>query len=111
MKIFPEHLKPENKDEFPDILKERYLSYLREETYNYILRNNEQDFVDIHSLFQKRDIEIKPSDIEEMAGIMVEELQNLGWKTELIFNKKGLIVYHGDKVPIWGSEFDYTFEN
>lgn len=111
MKKFPEHLKPENRHKFPDILKERNLCYLREEVYNYILTNNERDFVDIQNLFRQKDIEIKPSDIEEMANIMVEELQNLGWKTELIFNKKGLIVYTGDNVPIWGSEFDFTFQN
>ena len=111
MKLFPKDLKPENQNEFPQILKERYLSYLREEIYDYILRNNERDFVDIQNLFQKKDIEIKSLDIQEMANIMVEELQNLGWKTELIFNKKGLIVYTGDNVPVWGSEFEYTFEN
>ena len=111
MKLFPKHLKPEKQNEFPQMLKERYLSYLREEIYDYLLRNNKEDFVDIQNLFQKKDIEIKPSDIEEMANIMVKELQNLGWKTELIFNKKGLIVYHGDKVPKQGFEFEYTFEN
>ncbi len=112
MKLFPKHLKPENRNEFPQILKEKNLCYLREAIHDYILRNNERDFVDIENLFRKKDIEIKSSDIEEMVNIMVEELRNLGWKIEIIFNRKGLIVYHpDDKVPIWGSEFEYTFEN
>jgi NAD-specific glutamate dehydrogenase len=95
MQEFPKSLSSENTLQFSDLLKDYYLQQMRQDIYIHILRNNQNDFFDIELFDRKYVKDIKVTD--KFIEIMINELEQLGWKTFLGYGGTGLFIYDKEK--------------
>lgn len=101
LKNFPLYLnikdKVINQQYFKNINKDRLISILRNEINNLILgRKDENDCFDL-DLFNKkydcRDL------YDEIVDIIIKDLHELGWKTQLSFGNTCLFIYSTEEKP------------
>ena len=97
MKVFPSSLIPRNKLKFEEYRHERILCYLRQEIYEHMLKNNEEDFFDLEGFAKKYDCPIE--NILEMQITVSDELAHLGWKTGLSYGNTALFIYSTENKP------------
>jgi len=81
MDYFPEYLSVRNVEDFPRIYNEHILSEARMCIKNILLsRKTENVFFSYLSFFYERKVHQKEH-IEKLLGIIVKELEQLGWTT------------------------------
>lgn len=97
MESFPKHISPSNKENFTEIRKENLLRVLRNKIYELILKGNENDFFDL-VIFDKQNVN-NLSLTKNLLQTIIEELQNLGWKTKLSYGDTGLFIYSTEEAP------------
>ena len=93
MKSFPPALKPENKGNFPCLLRERYKCYLRRDLYEHIIGKKETEYFSLDE-FNNRVGNL--SLVKELTKELVKELEEMGWKCALAFGDTGVFIYSGD---------------
>lgn len=96
MKKFPESFRPENKETFNDLSKERFRCYLRRDIYEHILTHKEDEYFCIDE-FNKRvnNMSLTNSLVDEI----IVELSELGWKCKKSYGDTGLFIYSSEKPP------------
>ncbi len=97
MDQFGREIRVTNKDNFSSIKYEKNLSKLRKHIYNFVLDGNEKDFFDIDSFNRKYIKDI--NNMNNMINTIVQELNELGWKTYIGFGGTGLYIYSSDELP------------
>lgn len=97
MKEFPKHLVPTKKNTFPLHRNNRILTYLRKELYDLMLSGDENNYFDIDIFNRKYELSQTNSNI--IFQIVIEELENLGWKTKKSFGDTGLFIYSTELPP------------
>ena len=99
MNEFPSNLNVEKKETFSDYNYERLLCLMRNEIYIHMLWRNENDSFDFDRFF-KVNFNGKSLDmLEKMKKTVMEELNNIGWKTELSFGATSLFIYSSENKP------------
>jgi hypothetical protein len=99
MQSFSSDISPLNRENFDRVWGEKIKERLRKHVSNFILsRNGENDFFDI-DIFNRRyvkDIDITNNTVNDI----VNELNNLGWKTYIGFGGTGLYIYSSEDLPL-----------
>ena len=96
--LFPSDICPENKDNFNQLYYIKVLKELRQTISHHVLRSLTYDeYFAIDVFFEKYQKYISPAQIVEMVKLLREELEALGWKTQLSFGDTGLFIFIGDK--------------
>ena len=102
MDSFPKTFTPDYKKS--EDLYELNLRKLRKKIYKFILKGKEEDFYDL-CVFENKRVG-NWSDVTRMLITIRQELEELGWKTKLVFGETGLMVYSGEgNAATWGAEF------
>lgn len=97
MKLFPEKLKPENKENFHKYFFERNLAYMRRDIFEKMLRGDENDYFELEKF--SAEYNITNEDLNKMVNKVCSELQDLGWKTETSFGGTALFIYSTENPP------------
>ena len=97
MKEFPDSCNVNNKSEFPELLHNRNLCYLRRDIYELILKEDETNYFDLSKFAHNR--EISDADLKKMIDIVQSELVGRGWKTKTSFGGTGLFIYSSENPP------------
>ena len=97
MKEFPNRLKPENKEKFPEYCFYRNLAYLRRDIFELMILGDENNYFALDNFSYKHGIPEK--EMEELTNTVVKELENLGWNTKTSFGGTGLFIYSTKDPP------------
>jgi hypothetical protein len=107
MKKFPSHINIKNKtlvmqpykNNFEEINYQRILELLRKEIYEHLIsRKDENDYFDIE-IFCKRYNYTEKENFSKILKIVLTEITELGWKTQLSFGDTGLFIYSTKEKP------------
>jgi hypothetical protein len=107
MKKFPNHINIKNKtlvmqpykNNFEEINYQRILELLRKEIYEHLIsRKDENDYFDIE-IFCKRYNYTEKENFSKILKIVLTEITELGWKTQLSFGDTGLFIYSTKEKP------------
>lgn len=107
MKKFPENIDIKNKTiimqpykkNFGEINYQRILELLRKEIYEHLIgRKDENDYFDIE-IFCKRHSYTETDNFSKILKIVLTEITELGWKTQLSFGDTGLFIYSTKNKP------------
>jgi hypothetical protein len=96
MEKFPAYLTPENVDSYSGIYRDRLTSMMRDEISLLLLSrmtDNEYYAIDIFA----RANNCQNYDMSVIIADIREELETIGWKTELSFADTGLFIFSGDR--------------
>ena len=99
MKQFPERLNVKNKEKFAEFNYERNKCYMRKEIYELMIKGDENDYYvidDFARKYLKNDMTIALKMIEEIMN----ELNNLGWKTKISYGGTALFIYSTNEAPV-----------
>ncbi len=85
-------------------LYEINLCRLRKKIYEFVLKGKEKDFFDLEKFKNNR---VKDGhEMDRITTTIRRELEELGWKTKVVFGDTALVVYTGEGSPAtWGTEF------
>ena len=97
MKVFPDKLNIINKDKFKNFNYNRNLCYLRQELYEHIIKENENNYFELDNFSKKYNINLE--DISKMKVTIIKELEDLGWKCKMGFGETGLFIYSTKELP------------
>lgn len=107
MNKFPDHIDIRNKNpiiqpykkNFEEYNNERILKLLRNEIYDHIIsRKDENDYFDIDIFFRKNNYYYKEN-FANILKIVLDEISNLGWKTQLSFGDSAVFIYSTEEKP------------
>lgn len=99
MNKFPEHIKADNINKFPEINNQRVLSIFRQEIYEMLLtRKDENEYVDLDN-FSRKYCKNKTCILNKIVEQVIYELHGLGWKTDTSFGSTGLFIYSTEEKP------------
>ena len=107
MNKFPDHIDIRNKNliiqpykkNFEEYNNERILELLRNEIYDHIIsRKDENDYFDIDIFFRKNNYYYKEN-FTNILKIVLDEISNLGWKTQLSFGDSAVFIYSTEEKP------------
>ena len=107
MNKFPDHIDIRNKKpiiqpykkNFEEYNNERILELLRNEIYDHIIsRKDENDYFDIDIFFRKNNYYYKEN-FANILKIVLDEISNLGWKTQLSFGDSAVFIYSTEEKP------------
>ena len=102
MNKFPTEINKNNKNNFREYNSNRIIKLLRNDIYTHMLsRKEETDYFDIDK-FRKIYLYNDEDDSNNFNKILkqvIEELNKLGWKTELSYADTGLFIYSTDEKP------------
>lgn len=104
MKKFPSHLTPNT--DFKKHLHDKCLSLLRNLICNFLYENNKGSF-GLYQLETSRYPEIYRNRKikEELVDDVCKELQELGWKTKIMYGDTCLFIYKEDSdLPVFDGE-------
>ena len=95
MQQFPTTLDVNNRNNFPEIHKNKMLCLLRQKIYEHIIKEDENTYFDIDKINS------------ELIHVIMEELIQLGWKCKLSFGGTALFIY-SDNLPksCWDDSFE-----
>jgi len=105
MNTFPSTLTPDNKTSFQSIVEDVWLSTMREQVCQHILKGDENDFFDLSAFTQ---LHTKDAAItKKLSSVIVSELQALGWTCTVTFGGTGLFIYSSSTPPpsCWVGDF------
>jgi hypothetical protein len=97
MREFPPTLNAKNKKQFNELYYNRVLCYLRKKLYEHIISHDENNYFEL-DIFQNN-YKISTEDLSKMTNIVIEELENLGWKCKLSFGDSAIFIYSTDDPP------------
>jgi|APSaa5957512535_1039671.scaffolds.fasta_scaffold437281_2 hypothetical protein len=105
MSSFPDHLTPELKDTFPDIILGMSVRKMRKTITDLVYKGDENVCFDLAKFSRSNDI--TQFKTKEMVDTLVPELIALGWKCKFSFGDTGLFIYSTDKPPpsCWDGDF------
>jgi hypothetical protein len=91
MNSFPLNLNVNEKTNFINMLYENLLSKLRNDIYENIIKENEEDYIDLALWYTKNNVnkKIRKNLIEKI----ISELESLGWKCKLAYGDTALFIY------------------
>jgi hypothetical protein len=93
MDHFPEHLK--DKSTFESTLDTLLLQKLRKQIYQHILKNKQDDFFDLELFNRKFVLNLEKT--EKYSQTIINELEQLGWKTFIGYGGTALFFYDLEK--------------
>jgi hypothetical protein len=100
MKGFPQQINVKNKHNFNSIFFDRFLCYLRKDIYEHLLkRNNDENIYFELDMWSRKYINNDTEIMLKMTNIIITELQEKGWKTDLSFGSSGLFIYSTEEKP------------
>lgn len=101
MKEFSNILNVKNKSSFPAIFYNRVLCYFRQEIYEHIISNDENNYFDLEKCGRKhfKDHKDRVELVDRLSVTIIEELVNLGWKCKLSFGGTALFIYSTENTP------------
>ena len=97
MNEFSNKINVKNIDNFPKLLFELNLKYLRKAITENILLGNEENYFDLEKF--KNEFKQSFDDILSMIEIINTELDILGWNTKLAYGKTALFIYSTQDSP------------
>ena len=105
MNSFPNILNPENKNKFQEIYYNMVLCLFRESVYKHVLAKDENNYFDLEKL--KTNYKLTDDQCLQMSDIIINELQELGWKCKKSFNQTALFIYSTENPPpsCWDDSF------
>ena len=87
------------KTNFEEFNYERVIQLLRKEIYDHLIsRKDENDYFDIE-IFCKRSNYPDKENFSKILKIVLNEITELGWKTQLSFGDTGLFIYSTIEKP------------
>lgn len=86
-----------NRDNFLKLFEEYVLKKYRKQIYLHILTNKEESYFDLDKFNYKYVNDMKIT--HKITKIIRNELELLGWKTDLSFGDTGLFIYSDKKPP------------
>jgi hypothetical protein len=99
MNSFPLVLNPENKENFKNLWIENISNLIRQDIYLFITgRKDENDYVDLDKYFNLYNSYGKVT-VSNIIYNIIQELNNLNWKTKLSFGDTGLFIYSTEELP------------
>lgn len=93
-----------NKDQFPAILFQLNMEYLRKDVSEFLLRrSSEEEYYDINGFHEKYTKYCEGGTIGKLMIALILELNELGWKCLSAYSGNGLYIYSTDKEPatVW----------
>lgn len=105
MDKFPSLLSVNNKSEFSEIWQQIVLSYLRQEIYEHMLKEDENSYFALDTFNKKYNV--KNDVLETLYTQIIGELEEIGWKCKLSYGNTGLFIYSTEKPPsnCWDGSF------
>ena len=97
MKEFTNIINVNNKKNFPDVLFNRVICYLRRDIYEHIISQEENNYFDLDVFRIKHKLDKQK--ILKMVETLVKELTDLNWKCKLSFGSTALFIYSTQKPP------------
>lgn len=99
MNSFPDSINVKNKNLFKDINDERIISLFRKEIYETLIsRKDENNYIDL-DIFSKKYCNNKIDSVKKFLDKIINELNNLGWKTKLSYGDTGLFIFSTEDPP------------
>lgn len=93
MNSFPQNLNPSNKEYFKNFKFQSLLTDLRYELTKFILLDREDDYFILDQFYRKENINDDKELISAINNQIIKELNDLGWKTKLVFGGSSIYIY------------------